>query len=142
MKLKAKQKSTSQTREKTGKNLLVTLLKGVLIALGFSLVGILLFAFVLKFTNISEGVITPVNQIIKGLSILLGVGFALRKQREAGLLSGFLIGIIYTLAAFLTFSIQGGHFVFDASLGIDTAFGAIVGAICGIICVNLKKSST
>lgn len=141
MKLKAKFKSKQPAQAKSNPSFAVNLLKGVLIALFFSLISILLFAFVLKFTNISESVITPVNQIIKGLSVFFGVSFALKKQREMGLVSGLLIGFIYTFVAFVVFSILGGHFNFDLSLLVDGVFSAIVGGICGIICVNLKKNS-
>ena len=37
----------------------------------------------------------------------------LKKIKELGLVSGLLIGVIYTILAFLVFSILGGSFVFD-----------------------------
>ena len=142
MKLKAifkgkKEKSEIKTHQSIAKNLI----KGVLIALCFSLIGILIFAFILKFTNISESVITPINQIIKGVSIFLGVFIALKKQRETGLVTGLLIGLVYTIVAFLVFSALSRQFNFDITLLNDSIFGSIIGAICGIICVNIKKSS-
>ncbi len=115
--------------------------KGVLIALCTSLVLVLVFAFLLKFTNISDSAIAPVNQVIKGISIFLGVFVGLKKCKELGLVSGLLIGFIYTLVAFLVFSILSGAFSFDITLLTDTVFGAVIGAICGIISVNIKKSA-
>ena len=115
--------------------------KGTLLALCTSLVLVLVFAFLLKFTNISDNAIAPVNQVIKGVSIFLGVFIGLRKCKELGLVSGLLIGFIYTLVAFLVFSILSGSFTFDLSLLTDAVFGAVIGAICGIICVNIKKSA-
>lgn len=124
---------------KTSK-LFQTILKGVCIGLFVSFVGILLFAFILRFTNISDSVITPVNQVIKGISIFAGVFFGLRKQKKMGLLNGFLIGFCFIFVAFIVFSILDGTFIFDKTLLNDIVFGSIIGAICGIICVNLKKS--
>lgn len=114
--------------------------KGTLIALCVSLVLVLVFAFILKFTNISDSVINPINQVIKGISIFLGVFIGLKKCKELGLVSGLLIGFIYTLLAFLVFSLLSGSFVFDITLLTDSVFGAVIGAICGIISVNIKKS--
>ena len=111
-----------------------------MVAVCISLVLVLLFAFLLKFTNIPESTIKPVNQVIKGLSILMGVFVGLKRKKELGLVSGLLIGLIYTIAAFLVFSCLGGVFAFDLTLLTDLLFGAVMGAICGIICVNLKKS--
>lgn len=134
MKLKAKVSSAKKA------HLPLIILKGSIVALLFSLASILIFAFVLKFTNISESVISPVNQIIKGVSVFFGVLFALKKQRELGLVSGLLIGLGYIAIAFVVFSALSGSFVFDASLGFDFLLGGIMGGICGIICVNLKKN--
>ena len=83
----------------------------------------------------------PVNQVIKGVSVFLGVFLGLKKSKELGLVCGLLIGFIYTIAAFLVFSILSGSFNFDITLLTDIVFGAIIGAICGIICVNIKKST-
>ena len=137
MKLKAKKSSI-----KMPKNAFVfSVAKGALVAVCVSLVLVLMFAFLLKFTNIPESTIKPVNQVIKGLSILIGVFVGLRKSKERGLVSGLLIGFIYTIVAFVVFSILGGVFAFDLTFLSDILFGAVMGAICGIICVNLKKST-
>lgn len=115
-------------------------LAGTMIAVCVSLILVLVFAFMLKFTNIPDSAIKPVNQIIKGVSVFVGVFIGLKKTREMGLVSGLLIGFIYTILAFLIFSVLSGHFVFDISIVTDMVFGAVIGAICGIICVNIKKS--
>ncbi len=115
------------------------IIKGVLVALAISLVAILLFAFLLRWTNISDSLIAPVNQVIKGVSIFLGVFFGLKKVKQNGIINGLIIGFLYTIVAFLVFSLLDGAFCFDKSLLNDILFGTIIGAICGIICVNLKK---
>ena len=126
-------------KEKSG-NLLLSIVKGVVVGLCVALVGILIFAFILRFTNISDKIIAPVNQVIKGVSIFFGVFIGLKKHKSMGLLSGFLIGLFFTIAAFLVFSILDGAFSFDRTLVNDIIFGSIIGAICGIICVNLNKN--
>ena len=137
MKLKAKKSSIKMPKYA----FVFSVAKGALVAVCVSLVLVLVFAFLLKFTNIPESTIKPVNQVIKGLSILIGVFVGLRKSKELGLVSGLLIGFIYTIVAFVIFSILGGVFAFDLTFLTDILFGAVMGAICGIICVNLKKST-
>lgn len=134
MKLKLLKKNEGQN------SLFLTIFKGAFIGLGAAFVLILLFAFVLRFTNIPDSIITPVNQVIKGISIFLGVFVGLRKQKNNGLLKGVLIGFFFVLVAFLTFSVLDGTFVFDKTFYSDIIFGSVIGAICGIICVNLKKN--
>ena len=134
MKLKAR---TLKTDDKNG--MIKPIIKGVSIALAISLVAILLFAFLLRWTNISDSLIAPVNQVIKGISIFFGVLFGLKKVKENGIINGLFIGLLFTILAFLVFSLLDGAFVFDRTLINDIIFGTIIGAICGIICVNLKK---
>ena len=122
------------------RGLFSAVVKGVLVGLCVALVGILLFAFLLRFTNISDKLITPVNQVIKGVSIFMGVFLGLKKHKANGLLSGLLIGFLFTVVAFLVFSLLDGAFVFDKTFLSDLIFGTIIGSICGIICVNLKKN--
>lgn len=135
MKMRAK-----SLEEKKHNGVFLSIVKGSLIALCVSLIGILIFAFCLKFTSLSDKLILPINQVIKGLSIFLGVFFGLKKQKQMGLISGLLIGFVYTIVAFFAFSILNGAFNFDHTLLNDIVFGAIIGGICGIICVNLKKT--
>lgn len=126
---------------KNSKNgLFSVVLKGVLVGLCVALVGILLFAFLLRFTNISDKLISPINQVIKGLSIFSGVFIGMKKHKTNGLLSGLLIGLLFTIIAFLVFSLLDGAFAIDRTFFNDLIFGSIIGAICGIICVNLKKN--
>lgn len=132
-------KVKSLGKEKNG-NIALCVVKGVATGLCIALVGILLFAFVLRFTNISDKIIAPVNQVIKGVSIFFGVFIGLKKHKEMGLLSGLLIGLFFTIVAFLVFSLLDGAFCFDKALLNDIIFGSVIGAICGIICVNLKKN--
>ena len=83
----------------------------------------------------------PINQVIRGVSVFVGVFAGMKRIKELGFASGLLIGFLYTIFAFLAFSILGGNFSIDLTLLTDIVFCSIIGAICGIICVNLKKSN-
>lgn len=117
------------------------ILKGCLIALCISLLLVLIFAFALRFVPLADSVISPINMVIKGVSILLGTIFGLKKVKEMGLISGLLIGFFYTAFDFFTFSILSRSFEFNMSLLNDLLFGAIIGGICGIIAVNIKRKA-
>lgn len=132
-------RTISAPREHKDRSILLAIIKGSLIALCISLVGILIFAFILKFASISDKAIRPINQIIKGVSVLIGVFVAMRKVDKMGLVGGLLIGLVYTMLAFVVFSILDGNFEFNLTLLNDLLFGGIMGAICGIIAVNVKR---
>ncbi len=75
-------------KQRVKSNLLLNVLKGAIIAVSFSLVFILIFALLIKLFNISDAAITPVNQVLKIISIFLGCLFALKKFPERGLITG------------------------------------------------------
>ncbi len=117
----------------------VTILKGSLMALSFCLIAILIFAFALRIFTISDNAIRPVNQVIKILSIFFGTLFGLKKVKEMGLILGMLIGLLFTIISYVSFSLLDGNFQFGISFLNDCLFGAITGGISGIIAVNFKK---
>lgn len=126
--------------EKVSKgNFFVCLLKGSLMALSISLIAICIFAFVLRFCDIKEEAIKPINQVIKIFSIIVGSFYGLKKCKEMGLITGLFIGLVYTMLAFVVFSILNGGFCFERTLINDLIFGSISGAISGIIAVNFKR---
>lgn len=114
-------------------------LKAGIMALIITLFLILIFAIVLKFTNISDKVIAPINLAIKAISIAVGT-LILARNGEGGLKKGVLLGLIFTALAFIVFSVLNGSFVIGWSLLADFGFGALVGGIVGVIAVNLKKN--
>lgn len=118
---------------------LKSIIKGVLVALSVSIIGICVFAFALRFIDISESTIKPINQIIKFGSIIIGVFIALKNSKEMGLVTGFVVGMVYTILAFLVFSLLNGSLEFETSLINDTIFGGIAGGIAGIVAINFKK---
>ena len=138
MKAKLKTKHRENTKDHT---FLKAVLKGTLIALSISLVAILIFALIIRFCNVSDKVIMPINQVIKIVSVLLGTWLAMRKQRDKGLYKGLLIGFCYTIFAFLLFSALSGSISFSVTLLNDMLFGSVVGGLSGILFANLHKKA-
>lgn len=131
-------KTSNMELNTKGFNILM-LTKGVFWALSCSLICILIFAFIIKFTTIPETVITPINQVIKILSIFVGCSVASKKIKSNGWFWGLLLGAAYTLLAFLVFSILDGEFRFSLNLLNDFVFGSILGLISGIIAFAIRK---
>ena len=73
------------------------------------------------------------------MSILVGTFYGLKKATGMGMISGLVIGVLFTLIAFISFSLLDGNFEIGVPLINDCLFGSIIGGICGIIAVNLRK---
>ncbi len=126
--------------KKQNKSYAIEMLKALIIALIISLVAVLIMAFFIKVFNIPTSAISIINQIIKGLSILIAalIAFTLPKN---GWLRGIIFGILYSLLTFVVFSLlDEDGFKIGLSLLNDVSLGAVTGLISGIITVNLLKS--
>ena len=128
----------SSTKNLMLNNVILDFLKGVIVALMLSLGLILLFAFCLKWFDISDSLIAPVNLIIKGVSVLVGSILAIKGESK-GLLKGVCFGAIYIFFAFVIFSFLAGSFSLNLSFCLDLLFAALLGGLVGIVKVN--KSS-
>lgn len=124
-------------QEKVKNHFFSSIAKGSFLSVICSLVAIIIFAFVLKFTFLSTGVIKTVNQFVKVISIFIGCFVFIRGKM--GLIKGVLVGGFSTVITYLIFSLMNRATAFDISFYIDLLFGVLVGAICGIISVNVKK---
>ncbi len=138
---KIKMPKNREVSEQDSPKAWLTVLKGSLVALSISLVSILIFAFFIKYVAVPTNAIKPINQVIKGLSLLIGTFVALKKVDKMGLINGLLIGLAYTVLAFVVFSILDGHFEFTKSLVNDLLFGGLIGGICGVIAVNFRRKT-
>jgi len=111
--------------------------KGVGTALITSLLGIIIFGFIVKLAMLNSSVIGAVDQFIKIISVFLGCMFSVGKGK--GLIKGLLIGGIYSTLMQLIFAMIFGGITFGKGFFIDLAFMIIVGALSGVITVNVKK---
>lgn len=114
-------------------------LKGALVSILIGAILILVFATVLNFVPINETVVTVVNQIIKVLAIFVGCFFGF-KEKKNGILKGLFSGLIYAFGTALIFALINKSFAFSYGILLDVALGGIIGAICGIIAVNVGKN--
>ena len=130
---------SSTLSESKNKSVVLNIIKGSFWGVAFSLVCILLFAFIIKFTSISESVISPINQIIKVLSIFFACFITSKKIKSHGWLVGIFIGLLYSVLSFLIFSILDGYFAIGINVLNDIAFGSVLGLISGIITIGFKR---
>ncbi len=111
-------------------------LKGILLALVFSLVMLLVIALVLYLTALPEKVASYLVYGVSIAAILWGSAYATRRIGTRGWLNGGIIGVIYVLLM-----IGGGLIIVDDmaigwSLAVKIFLGFVFGAIGGMWGVN------
>lgn len=112
------------------------LIKGILTGVIATIAGILIFAVIVNLTGINQSVIKGVNQFIKIISVFIGCFFSF--SGEKGLIKGAISGLTITVITYLIFLLFGAA-SFGTGFLIDLALLTVVGAISGIIAVNVKK---
>ena len=113
-------------------------LKGAGLALAFSLLWAVVFAFMLRTTPLPSKVIYPVNQTVKLLCVTVGCLAFVRGEK--GYLKGLAIALGFSSLSYLTFSALGGDFSLSWLLVAELALCALAGVISGAIAVNLKRN--
>lgn len=117
-------------------NAVVGVVKGVGAALIATLIGVIIFGFIVKAAALSGTVIGAVNQFLKIISLFLGCLFS--SGKGVGLIKGLVIGALYTVIINLIFSLILGAGTFDGFF-INLLFGVVVGSLSGVITANVKR---
>jgi putative membrane protein (TIGR04086 family) len=114
-----------------------TIIKGTLLALAVSLLGAVGVATFLQTGVLNETWVYTIHQFIKAVAILVGVFTFVRGEK--GWLKGGGVGILFTGLSYLAFSALGGDFSLGWLIFVELLTAFLVGAIGGILAVNLKK---
>lgn len=111
-------------------------IRGALVTVITALIGVLVFAFIAKTAYLNDSVMRVVNQFIKVLSIFLGC--MISPYKRLGIIKGVAIGVFGSLIIHLLFSLLLGQTISAVSFIVDLIFALVVGAISGVISVNLR----
>lgn len=120
---------------------ILDIIKTVVIAVLISMVLVLVFALIVKATDISDTTIGYVNVAIKIVSVLVGTLLGFKRGGSGGWLKGLISGLLYVFTSFLVFASISGKFSIGDLSWVDVLTGAVVGLICGVIAVNVKKKT-
>ena len=103
------------------------ILRAALIALLVSLVGVLVFALIVRWASLDGSALTVGNYVIKAVSVLVGVSLGFR-VKSSGVIKGGITGVLYMLKS-------AGFNV------VDFVTTVAAGIIAGVIAVNIPARS-
>ena len=123
------------------RSILFSILKGLLTAVGLTLVGMLVIAALAVFVRIPDHILTLINQLLKMASILLSVWVSVGRGGSRGFVTGAVIALLYMISGYGFYVLLGGGvFSFAGMLG-EILLGAAVGSVFGAILANMKPAS-
>ena len=109
------------------------LIRGIIASIVCTAVLVVLFALIISLFDISDSLIHLVNQLIKIISVGVGVSFAVSPGSERGLMRGALVGFVYMAAGVMVYALlTGQHLSFTAYLA-DILMGVATGGLFGLI---------
>ena len=116
---------------------LARILKGLLAAVGLTLLLMAVLAAAAVFLRVSDGLLTALNQLMKLAAILLGAVIAVGRGGERGFWTGMALAMLYMILGYAGYVLLGGS-SFDVTdmLG-EILLGAAVGAVAGAVFSNL-----
>ena len=117
------------------------LFKCSLVAVVATLLGTVIFAFVLKFANLSTIFISYINKFITLISIMIGVMCVKKHSENKLFIRSIVLALIYALLCFFIFSILNGKFTLDVTFVFDLLFAMISSAIFAIISNILNRKT-
>lgn len=114
------------------------LLRGLGVSILTTLVGVALFSLLMQWVKPSDGAIRVFNQVLKLLSIALGVWSAVGRGGEKGLMRGAAVGLGYMGLGVALYAILSGQQAAFSSYLADLAMGIAGGGIVGMILSNIS----
>ena len=116
-------------------------LKGAGISVVFTLIVFLVAALLLSYTPLAEESIPYIAFITEGIGAAISGFVPAKKTGRNGVVTGVLCGILYILIIWICASVTSDGLFFAPHIFIMVAISVIMGAIGGILGVNLKSNN-
>ncbi|MDO4547721.1 MAG: TIGR04086 family membrane protein [Clostridia bacterium] len=118
--------------------IIASILSGVLVALVATIALMALLAAAIVQFDISDAMITSINQLIKILAILAGCRVCVGRGGDKGFAKGAATGLLYMVAGYALYCLLGGEAPSSLLLTCEFALGALIGAFSGALVANLR----
>lgn len=116
----------------------MVMLKALLMCFIISFIMILIYALILSFSSISDASMSKVTQTILIISVAISSAYGGKKTRRRGWMFGSVLGLMFSILLIPFGMAVGQAFAMDIFLVTKLLVTATVGAIGGIIGVNLN----
>ena len=114
-------------------------LRGILVSVGFTVAAVVVFALIIGMTDLPDGLIRIINQVIKIAAIFLGVRSFVQAGARDGIRQGALLGLVYMGAGVLVYGLLSGQRMDWLGYVIDLLMGVAVGGLSGMLLGGRKK---
>jgi len=117
-----------------------SLLRGLAVSIVVTLLGMFIIASVVVWVDATDTLLSALNQLLKLISILLGVRACVRRGGSKGFVTGTVLALLYMTLGYSLCAALSGISITVSGLFGEMLLGAAVGGICGAIIVNMNPS--
>lgn len=111
--------------------------EGVLRGFILTLVALLIYSVVLKFTTVSAGISSMFILVVTLISILYGAVFSAKKINKKGWLVGAAVGLLYIVIIYLVALMAGGEATLSLTALLRVTLAVVVGGLSGMLGLNI-----
>ena len=130
------QQAVRRAKRFSGKN--TAIWRGLLLSIAATVAAVVLFAVVISFVDIQDGLIRIVNQVIKIGAIFLGVYMIVPRGDSAGIRRGALLGLLYMGVGVLVYALLSKQQLTWMGYLTDALMGVAAGGLSGMLLGSLK----
>lgn len=130
------QQAVRRAKRFSGKN--TAIWRGLLLSIAATAAAVVLFAVVISFVDIQDGLIRIVNQVIKIGAIFLGVYMIVPRGDSAGIRRGALLGLLYMGVGVLVYALLSQQQMTWLGYLTDVLMGVAAGGLSGMLLGSLK----
>ncbi|MCL2812677.1 MAG: TIGR04086 family membrane protein [Clostridia bacterium] len=111
--------------------------KGLLVAVGITLGGIVVFALLMQAIRPTDEMVSAFNQVLKLAAILLGVGTSVGRGGVHGASRGALLGLLYMALGVGLYALLSDQSLSWVAYAADIGMGIATGGLGGMVFSNL-----
>jgi putative membrane protein (TIGR04086 family) len=111
--------------------------EGILRGVILTVILLLIYAVIMTFTEVSDGISSSFYLVTTLVSIMYGSIYAVKKINKRGWLIGIVVAIVYMLIIYIVSVISGNSAVIGVNRILRLLIAFTVGALSGMLGVNL-----
>lgn len=112
--------------------------RGLAVSVLATAAAVIVFALIISFTDVSDGIIRVVNQLIKAAAVFLGVRVIVPRGDENGVRRGALLGLVYMGLGVLVYALLTQQKISWMGYVIDVLMGVAAGGLSGMLLGSLR----
>ena len=130
------QQAVRRVRRVSSKN--TAIWRGLLLSVAATAAAVVVFALIISFLDVQDGLIRVINQLIKIGAIFLGVYTAVPRGDSAGIRRGALLGLLYMGVGVLVYALLSQQKLTWLGYLTDALMGVAAGGLSGMLIGSLR----